>query len=455
MSLTWVSRGTIACCSRKASTKKRIWIPRRLRLGTTLFTAGVPFMELLYPCCCGLDVHKDSVVACLIRPESGGQRVKETRTFGTTTGDLVALVGWLQAACCTHVAMESTGVYWKPVYNVLEGHFELVVANASHIKGLPGRKTDVSDAEWIADLLQHGMIRASFIPSREQRELRDLTRTRAKLVDERSAAVRRLQQVLEDANIKLTGVATDVMGVSGRAILEALLAGNSDPALLAELAKGRLRKKRDKLEQALSGRIKDHHRLLLMTHLEIVDAFDEAIDRLSGAIEGKLRPFDELLARLDTIPGVGRRTAEILLAEIGMDMTRFATSGHLASWAGMCPGNNESAGKNKGGKTRKGSIWLKRCLTEAARAAARTKSTYLSAQYRRLVVRRGAKRAAIAVGHAILVIAYNLIKKGDSYRDINPARIDERRRHHAAQRALQQLRTLGYHVTVTPKEVAA
>lgn len=412
-------------------------------------------MELLYTCCCGLDVHKDSVVACLIRPSAQGTRTKETRTFGTTTGELLRLVGWLQAACCTHVAMESTGVYWKAPYNLLEGRFELVVANASHIKNLPGRKTDVSDAEWIADLLQHGMLRASFIPSREQRELRDLTRTRAKLVDERSAAVRRVQGVLEDANIKLAGLATDVMGVSGRAILEALLAGHTDPATLAELAKGKLRKKRDKLEQALSGRVSDHHRLLLMTHLEIVDALDEAIGRLSAAIEEKLRPFDEVLARLDTIPGVGRRVAEIIVAEIGLDMSRFQTAGHLASWAGMCPGNNESAGKRKGGKTRKGSIWLKRALTEAARAAARTKSTYLSGQYRRLVVRRGAKRAAIAVGHAILVIAYNLIKMGDVYQDHSPVRYDERRRQRVAQRAIQQLSALGYQVTVTPKEVAA
>ncbi len=412
-------------------------------------------MELLYPCCCGLDVHKDTVVACLLRNSDVEQKMKETRTFGTTTAELLALADWLRDAGCSVVAMESTGVYWKPVFNLLEGRFELVVANASHIKNLPGRKTDVSDAEWIVDLLAHGMIRASFIPSREQRELRDLTRTRTKLVDERSAAVRRLQGVLEDANIKLSGVATDVMGVSGRAILRALLAGNSDPAILAELAKGRLRNKRDKLEQALSGRMSDHHRLLIAVHLEVIDSFDEAIDRLSAAIEEKMRPFEELLARLDTIPGVGRRTAEIIIAEIGLDMGRFATSGHLASWAGICPGNHRSAGKQHGGKTRKGSIWLKRGLTEAARAAARTKSTYLSAQYRRLAYRRGAKKAAIAVGHAILVIAYNLIKKGEDYRDLTPTLLDERRRHHAAQRALQQLRALGYQVTATLKEVAA
>lgn len=411
-------------------------------------------MELLHPCCCGLDVHKDTVVACLIRPSAGVQR-KETRTFGTTTAQLLALADWLASCGCTVVAMESTGVYWKPVYNLLEGRFELVVANASHIKKLPGRKTDVSDAEWIADLLQHGMLKPSFIPSKEQRELRDLTRTRTKLVDERAAAVNRLQKVLEDANIKLAGVASDVMGVSGRAILEALLAGNTDPALLADLSKGRLRKKREQLEAALSGRMSDHHRLLLLTHLEIIDALDEAIERLSLAIEEKMRPFDDALVRLDGIPGVGRRTAEIIIAEIGIDMSRFASSADLISWAGMCPGNNESAGKRKGGATTRGSIWLKRALVEAARGAARTRSSYLASQYRRLVVRRGAKKAAVAVGHSILVIVYNLLKKGDVYRDLGASYFDERRRHHVTQRALQQLRALGYHVTITPKEVAA
>ncbi len=412
-------------------------------------------MEVLYRCCCGLDVHKDSVVACLIRPSTEGHRSKETRSFGTTTEALLDMADWLGAAGCTHVAMESTGVYWRPIYNLLEGLFQLVVANAAHIKNLPGRKTDVSDAEWIADLLQHGMLRASFIPSREQRELRDLTRTRTKLIDERSAEVRRLQQVLEDANIKLAGVATDVMGVSGRAILEALLAGNANPQTLAQLAKGRLRKKREQLEAALSGRMGDHHRLLIALHLELIDSLDEAVQQLDAAIAEKLRPFEEVLARLDTIPGVGRRTAEIIVAEIGVDMARFATPAHLASWAGVCPGNNESAGKRKGGATRKGSIWLKRALVEAARAAARTKSTRLSAQYRRLVVRRGSKRAALAVGHTILVIVYHLLHDGGTYRDLGPTYFDERRRHRLAQRALQQLKDLGFQVAITPKEVAA
>lgn len=364
-------------------------------------------MEILHRCCCGLDVHKKTVVACLFRPD-GRQRSKEVRTFGTMTDDLLALADWLRAADCTQVAMESTGVFWKPVYNLLEGQVAILVVNAAHIKAVPGRKTDVHDAEWIAELLQHGLLRASFIPDRPQRELRDLTRTRTILTDERAGAVNRLQKVLEDANIKLAGVATDVAGVSGRAILAALLAGTTDPAILAELAKGRLRQKRDALARALSGQVGDHHRLLLTTHLAHIDFLDEEIAQLSVAIGERLRPFAEELARLDTIPGVDRQTAEILVAEIGTDMRQFPTAGHLASWAGMCPGNHESAGKRKGGTTRKGSKWLRRALVQAAHGAARTKQegrTRLAQRYRHLVVRRGKQRAAVAVGHQILVTA--------------------------------------------------
>src|SRR3954471_1904039 len=323
-------------------------------------------MEVLYRCCAGLDVHKATVVACLLRTTEDGRSSKELRTFGTMTDDLLALADWLQAAGCTHVAMESTGVFWKPVYNILEGQCALLVANAAHIRAVPGRKTDVKDAEWIADLLRHGLLRARFIPDRRRRELRALTRTRTTLVDERVAAVNRLQKVLEDANLKLAGVATDVAGVSGRAILAALLAGETDPAALAELAKGRLRTKRADLERALSGRLTAHHRLLLTTHLAHIDFLDEEIARLSAAIAERLQPLEEEVARLDTIPGVDRQTAEVLLAEIGADMGRFPTAGHLASWAGMCPGNHESGGKRHGGKTRKGSKWLRRALTGAA-----------------------------------------------------------------------------------------
>jgi transposase len=412
-------------------------------------------MDILHTCCCGLDVHKETVVACLIHPAAQGQRPKEVRTFGTTTAALRELADWLRAAGCTHVALESTGVYWRPVYNVLEDEFTLLVVNAAHIKAVPGRKTDVKDCEWIADLLQHGLLRASFIPDQAQRELRDLTRTRTTLIDERSAAVCRLQKVLEDANLKLAGVATDILGVSGRAILQALVDGNTDPATLADLAKGRLRRKRAALEQALDGRLRAHHRLLITTHLAHIDFLDETIAQLSQEIAERLRPVEAELERLDTIPGVGRRTAEILAAEIGVDMSRFPSAGHLASWAGMCPGNYESAGKRKGGKTRKGSKWLRRALTEAAQAAARNTHCYLAARYRRLVVRRGKRKAAVAVGHTILLTAYYLLVRQDTYRDRSPAQLDAHRRERARQRAVAQLQALGFDVSLTPTEPAA
>ena len=301
-------------------------------------------MEVLYSCCCGLDVHKKTVVACLVRVSAAGQGSREVRTFTTMTDDLLALAEWLRAAGCTHVAMESTGVYWKPVYNILEDQFEVMVVNAAHVKAVPGRKTDIKDAEWIADLLQHGLVRPSFIPDRPQRELRDLSRTRTALSDEHSAAVNRLQKVLEDANLKVASVATDVMGVSGRAMVEALLQGLTDPATLANRAKGRLRAKRAELERALAGRISAHHRLLLTTHLAHVDFLDEEIARLSAEIAQRLRPVADEMQRLDTIPGVDRQTAEVLLAELGTELERFPSAAHLASWTGMCPGNHESAG---------------------------------------------------------------------------------------------------------------
>jgi transposase len=406
-------------------------------------------MDVLYPTCCGLDVHKQTVVACLSR-RAAGERRKEVRTFGTTTEALLALRDWLVAAGCTHAALESTGIYWRPVWHVLEGACELLLVNARHVKAVPGRKTDVADSEWLADLLQHGLLRASFVPPRAQQELRDLTRTRTKLVDTRSAAVRRLQAVLEDANLKVAGVATDVMGVSGRAILAALLDGTCDPAALAELAKGKLRRKRAQLEQALVGRMTAHHRLLLALHLEHVDFLDEQIDRLSEEIAARLRPVQATLARLDTIPGVGPRTAEVLAAEVGLDLGRFPSAAHLASWAGMCPGSYESAGQRKGGKTRKGNKWLRRALVEAACAAARNKATYLAARYRRLLVRRGKRRAAVAVGHTLLCLVYALLADGEVYREPGPGYLDERQRRRVEQRALDQLRALGYAVTLTP-----
>ena len=414
-------------------------------------------MERLYTCCAGLDVHKQTVVACLLRPDDAPAR-KEIRTFGTTTGALEELRDWLSAAGCTYVAMEATGVYWQPIYHVLEGYDELLVVNAAHMHAVPGRKTDVRDAEWIADLLQHGLLRASFIPSREQRELRDLTRTRTSLTDERSASVNRIQKVWEDANIKLAGVATDIMGKSGRDILAALIGGEADATAMADLARGKLRRKQEALEQALRGRMSDHHRMLIALHLEHVDLLDEQIDHLSAEIAARLRPYEAALVRLETIPGVGRRTAEILVAEMGLDMSRFPTAGHLASWAGMCPGVHESAGKRKSGKRREGNKALRRALTEAAHAAARTKKkdrTYLRGQYRRLVVRCGKRKAAVAVGHTILRIAHYLLSHETTYQEQELVYLDERRRARTQQRALDQLKALGYEVTLAPKAPAA
>jgi transposase len=415
-------------------------------------------MEVLYPCCCGLDVHKKTVVACLLRADVDGQRSREARTFATMTDDLLALADWLREAGCTHVAMESTGVYWKPVYNVLEGQLEVMVVNAAHIKAVPGRKTDRHDAEWIADLLQHGLVRPSFIPDRPQRELRDLTRTRTALIDERSAVVNRLQKVLEDANLKVASVATDIMGVSGRAMVEALLQGTTDPATLADLAKGRLRTKRAELERALVGQFGPHHRLLLATHLAHVDFLDEEIARLSAEITERLRPVEEAMQRLDTIPGVDRKTAEVLMAELGTELARFPSAAHLASWAGMCPGNHESAGKRRGGRTRKGSKWLRRALIEAACGVVRTKQagrTALAGHYRRLVARRGRQKAIVAVGHRLLIIVYHVLRHGQCYQEPTSTDLDQRRRRRARDRAIDQLRHLGYDVTVTPMPAAA
>lgn len=409
-------------------------------------------METLYQHCCGLDVHKRTVVACVVTPGPDGRPMKAIRTFGTMTPALLALDAWLTQHGVTHIALESTGVYWKPVYAVLEGHFTLLLVNAQHVKQVPGRKTDAKDCEWLADLLRHGLLRPSFVPERAQQELRDLTRTRTKLVDERSAVVNRLQKVLEDANIKLGDVATNVMGVSGRAMLEALVAGTTDPEQLAELARGRLRKKQAQLEQALSGRVSAHHRVLLALHLAHIDSLEESIERLTQEIAERLRPVEAELTRLMTIPGIGRRIAEIIAAEVGLDMGRFPSSRHLASWAGMCPGNDESAGKQRRGKTRRGNPWLRRALAEAAQAAARTKTTQLAQQYRRLVVRRGQPKALVAVGHSILVIVYHLLRDQETYHELAPEWLADRQRQRVERRALQQLRALGYAVTLAPRE---
>jgi transposase len=405
-------------------------------------------MEILYRCCCGMDVHKKFVVACLLRIDEQGEETRHMQRFETYTEDLLRLSDWLTSSGCTHVAMESTGVYWKPIYNLLEGHLELLVVNAHHIKAVPGRKTDVKDAEWIAELLQHGLLKASFIPPRSQRDWRDLTRYRTSLVQERVRIVNRLQKVLEDANLKLAGVATDVMGKSGRVMLEAILAGATDPEQLAELAKGRLRNKLPQLKQALNGRVRAHHRFLLVEQLSHIDYLDEAIGRLSGEIAERLRPFQAEIQRFDTIPGINRSIAEVLLAEIGPDMNRFPDAHHLASWAGMCPGHNESGGKRQSGKTRKGNRWLRQALIEAAHGASHTKDTYLSSQYRRLVGRRGKKRALVAVGHSLLVIAYHVLNRQATYVELGSNYFDQLHRCRLEQNLVQRLQKLGYTVTL-------
>jgi transposase len=400
-------------------------------------------MRVVYEHCCGLDVHKKTVVACVMTPEG-----QETRTFGTMTQDLLALSEWLEHWEVTHVAMESTGVYWKPLFNLLEGTFEVLVVNAHHIKAVPGRKTDMRDAEWIADLLRHGLLRGSYIPDRPQRELRELVRYRRSLVGNRTQVVNRIQKVLEGANIKLASVASNVVGVSGRAMLEAMVGGTEDPRVLAALAKGKLHAKQPALEAALQGLMGPHQRLLLASHLRHLDFLDAEIAQLNQEVAARLGPFQEALERLDEIPGVGRRCAEDILAEVGTDMSRFPTAAHLASWAKVCPGIHESAGKRKSVGTGHGNKWLRATLTEAAQAAGRTKGTYLSAQYHRVAARRGKNRATVAVGHTILTTVYYMLCRGTRYQDLGPNYFDERDRHAAVRRTVHRLERLGYRVTL-------
>ncbi len=413
-------------------------------------------MEVKYERCCGIDVHKKSLVACVIVPGAEGQVLKAKHSFGTMSEDLLELSTWLKEYEVTTIAIESTGVYWKGVFNLLGDEFEILVVNPEHIKKLSGRKTDAADAEWIADLLRHGLLSGSFIPSALLRELRDLTRYRTRLGDARTSEVNRLQKVLEDANIKIASVMSDIMGVSGRAILTQLLEGQTDPALLADLAQGQLRKKMDALEKALTGTVNDHHRFMLMQHLSHIDYLDEAIERLDKEIADKIRPFEAQVAVWDSLPGIGTRVAEIIVAEIGADLKPFEDAAHLASWAGMCPGNNESAGKRRTGKTRKGSKWLRRALTEAANSAVHSKHSYFRAQYYRIASRRGKQRAAIAVGHALLVTGYYLITRQQSYQDLGNTYFDERNRATVKRRAIQKLEQLGFQVQVTsPAPLAA
>ena len=439
-------------------------------------------MDVVYTYCAGMDVHKKTVVVCCMTPDATGAKQIETRTFGTMTQDLLALSDWLTSKQITHVAMESTGELWKPVYNILEGSFTVLLVNAQHMKTVPGRKTDVQDAEWIADLLRHGLLRGSFIPPLPQRDLRDVTRQRTLLVRERADVVNRLHKVLEWANIKLTSVATDVMGVSGRAMLEAIAAGQSDPAALAGLAKGKLRNKQTDLVRALDGRIRAHHRFLIaehMIHIEFLEeriaAFDTLIAQYvaSQSESSEVAPpsatpnptppasstapvsWQRAVVLFDTIPGIAQKTAEKLVAEIGTDMSRFPSEAHLSSWAKVCPGNNESAGKRHSGRTGKGNVWLKSALTEAAWAAVKVKDCYLAAIYHRLAGRRGAKKAIIAVAHHILIAVYYMLLRNEPYQDHGPQQLDEQRKSRLAHQLRYRLEKLGYVVNLDPVAVGA
>jgi transposase len=445
-------------------------------------------MDVIFTHCAGLDVHKKRITACRVTPDPLTQQADgllELRDFGTMTADLLALSDWLAAAGVTHVAMESTGEYWKPVFNILEGSFTVFLVNAAHVKQVPGRKTDKADARWLAKLMRYGLLQASFIPPAGQRDLRDLTRYRTKLVQERGREVNRVQGVLERANIKLAAVATNIFGVSGRAILAALIEGRADPATMAELAKGRLRSKVPLLEQALTGLVRDHHRRLLTIQLAHLDFLDEQIEALSVEITCVLTDlsggeppstvanpcppaepvaapaspqspltFARAVSVLDTIPGVNQRGAELLVAEWGIDMTRFGTAQRLSAWSGVAPGNDESAGKQRSGTTRKGNRALRAGLTQLAHAAVRTKGTYLSAMYHRLAARRGKKRAILAVAHAIVVSAFHMLSRNEPYRELGANYLDEHRRHHLVDRLARRIERLGYQVSLQPVTAA-
>lgn len=446
-------------------------------------------MEILYERCAGLDVHKKNVKACFSSPGQGGLRQKETHTYLTMTPNLLEMRDWLKAQGCTHIAMEATGVYWKPIYNLLEGDFEILVVNAHHIKAVPGRKTDVKDAEWIADLLSHGLLSASFIPSAPQRELRELTRYRTSLVEERAREVNRLQKTLEDTNLKLGDVVSDVLGKASRLILAAVVAGETDAARLASLAVGRVHASRPDLEQALTGKVTAHHRFMLGQHLALIEQLDEAIRRVTEEIGRRFMPpepppeqeqpgapadtplpdppasgtasdecaplsWQDAVELIDQVTGISQRVAHGLLAEIGVEMKQFPSAKHLASWVGICPGNHESAGKRLSGKTRKGNPYARRLLIQAAHAAAHSKNTYLAAQYRRIAARRGPKRAAVAVGHSILVIVYHLLRDRGTYEDLGGNYFDEHDRQMVQKHLVRRLERLGYQVDLQPRSEA-
>jgi transposase len=408
-------------------------------------------MDAIVECCAGLDVHQATVVACVNSGPSNKRSGKEVRTFGTTRAALEEMRDWLAAAECTVVAMESTGIYWHPVYAALEGHFDLIVGNAQHIKNVPGRKTDVKDCEWISDLARHGLIARSFVPPRPIRDLRDLTRYRRKLSQAQAAERNRLIKLLESANIKLSGLISDVFGVSGQAMLLALIEGQETPAEMAQHARKRMRRKVDALAQALNGRIDEHHRFVLRMQFARIKAAEADLERIDARLREKLVPYADPLRRLMTIPGVNWITAATIIAEIGVDMNAFRSAAHLASWTGICPGNHQSAGKQKTGKVRKGNVHLKTALVTAAVVVAKTRGSYLSEKHRRMRARRGEMRAHVAIAHKILVAVYHILASGSEYRDLGPGyldRIDQRR---TAGQLARRLRDLGYEVDIKLK----
>jgi transposase len=412
-------------------------------------------MQVLHPRCCGLDVHKKLIVACVLLTAEDGTCTKHVRSFGAATKQLWGLCDWLASLQVRIVAMESTGVYWKPVWNILEGELELMLINAQHYKTVPGRKSDVADAEWIAELLRHGLLKASFVPPAFVRDLRELTRHRRTLVEEAAREKNRLQKVLESANIKLGSVVSDVLGASGRRILRAIISGPKQAQELARLGDVRLCASVEQLEEALSGRVREHHRFLLKEHLDHIEYLERSIERLGEEVASRLASFRWMIEALDSIPGINRRGAEDLLAETGTDMSRFGSGARLSSWAGMCPGSHQSGGKRLSGKTRKGSPWLRRILVTAAKGAAKKKGSFLKAQYERIKSRRGANKAAVAVGHTILEIAYVLLTRGEQYQDLGTSYYDERDRERLQRRLVRRLEQLGLEVSITPKPKAA
>jgi transposase len=407
-------------------------------------------MEVVHARCAGLDVHKKSVYGCVICCETGGEKRQEKRSFGTMTRDLLSLADWLKQHGVTHVVMEATGVYWRPIWAILEGQFELMLVNPHHVKAIPGRKTDAKDCEWIAELLQHGLLRGSFVPPTEIQDLRDLTRYRVELRQAQARVANRIQKLLEQANIKLSSVVSDTLGVSGQQMLEAMIAGQQDPEQLADLARKKLRGKIPELRLALEGRMRDHHRFMLKEYLEEWRALRERIRRVEEEIERRIVPFEQVVSLWESIPGMNRLTACNLVAEIGVNMGQFPSAQHAASWAGLCPGNNESAGKRMSGTTRDGNKWLRRTLCQGAWAVTRVKDCYLASQFRRVAARRGMKRAVMAVAHSMLIIAYTMLKTGRYYQELGGSYLDQINRDQLQRYFTKRLERLGLTVTVTP-----